>query len=41
MHGVPYKLDAVSAQEVFLALSDGTIMRTTDGSKTWDTAFRP
>ncbi len=39
--GEPYKLDAVSAQEVFLALSDGTIMHTTDGSQSWDTAFRP
>ncbi len=39
--GEPYKFDAVSAQEVFLALSDGTIMHTTDGSQSWDTAFRP
>ena len=39
--GEPYKFKAVSTDELFLALSDGTIMHTTDGARTWKAAFRP
>jgi len=39
--GEPYKWKTVDAQNHFLALSDGTIVATADGGKTWRTEFRP
>jgi photosystem II stability/assembly factor-like uncharacterized protein len=39
--GEPYKFKAIGPEELYLALSDGTIVHTTDGAKTWDTVFTP
>ena len=39
--GEPYKFKTISGDELYLALSDGTIMHTTDSAKTWKAAFRP
>lgn len=39
--GEPYKFKSVDAQRHFLALSDGTIVATEDGGKTWRTEFKP
>ena len=39
--GEPYKFKTVDAQNHFLALSDGTIVATTDGGKTWREEFSP
>ena len=39
--GEPYKFKQVGAQELFLALSDGTIVHTTDGGRGWQAVFEP
>ena len=39
--GEPYKIEAVDREHLFMALSDGTILETTDGARTWDVVFRP
>ena len=40
--GEPYKFETTDdPKHLFLALSDGTILETTDGGKTWKEAFRP
>ena len=39
--GEPYRFKAVSGEELYLALGDGTILHTRDGAKTWKEAFRP
>ena len=39
--GEPYKFKAVGADHLYLALSDGAILETTDGGKTWKDVFRP
>ncbi len=39
--GEPYKFKTLDAQRHFLALSDGTIVATQDGGKTWRTEFKP
>jgi hypothetical protein len=39
--GEPYVLNAVSGQELDLALSDGTILRTENGGRDWEEEFRP
>jgi photosystem II stability/assembly factor-like uncharacterized protein len=39
--GEPYRLKAVSRDELYLVTGDGTILRTRDGARTWDAAFRP
>ena len=39
--GEPYVLDPVSGNELNLALSDATILRTTNGGTDWEEAFRP
>jgi len=41
VNGEPYKFKAVGRDELYLALSDGTIVHTTDAAKTWKAAFRP
>ena len=39
--GEPYKFKWIDANHLYLALSDGTILETKDGAKTWKTIFRP
>ena len=39
--GEPSRFKALGAERLDLALSDGTIVSTDDGGKTWRTAFRP
>ena len=41
--GEPYKFKEVPGRprQLYLALSDGTIMQTADGAHTWKTVFRP
>ena len=39
--GEPYKFKQVGPQELFLALSDATIVQTTDGGRTWKAVFEP
>jgi len=39
--GEPYKLRAVDARHLYLALSDGSILETRDGGATWEDVFRP
>jgi len=39
--GEPYKFKAVDERHLFLALSDGTILETTDGAKNFGEVFRP
>ncbi len=39
--GEPYKIEAVDRERLFMALSDGTILKTTNGARTWDIVFRP
>ena len=41
MPGEPYKFKAIDAEHLLLALSDGTIVETKDGGRTWTEAFRP
>ena len=39
--GEPYKILALDAQHAFIALSDGSIVETKDGGKSFDDRFRP
>ena len=39
--GEPYVFNAVSGQELYLAMSDGTILHTEDGGRGWEEEFRP
>jgi len=39
--GEPYKFKVIDAQHLYLALSDGTIMETTDGARSWKAVFEP
>ena len=39
--GEPYKFASTGPEELYLALSDGTVMQTKDGGRTWTEAFRP
>src|SRR3954447_10798502 len=40
--GEPYKFETTSdPRHLYLALSDGTIVETRDGARSWTTAFRP
>ena len=42
VEGEPYKFETTDdPQHLYLALSDGTIVETTDGGKTWKDVFRP
>ncbi len=39
--GELYKVRALDAERSFVALSDGTIVETTDGGRTFEERFRP
>ena len=39
--GEPYKFKTLGARHLYLALSDGAILETSDGGKRWKDAFRP
>jgi hypothetical protein len=39
--GEPYKFKVVGPDHLYLALSDGSILETTDGGKGWKDVFRP
>ena len=39
--GEPSVIEALSATELLVALSDASIVRTTDGGRSWDEVFRP
>ena len=39
--GEPYKVRAVDGDRAYVALSDGTILETTDGGKSFEERFRP
>ena len=39
--GEPYELRATGPKALFLVLSDGSILETTDGGATWRDRFRP
>jgi hypothetical protein len=39
--GEPYKIRAVDGERAFVALSDGTILETTDGGRSFEARFRP
>ena len=39
--GEPYELHATGPKALFLVLSDGSILETTDGGATWRDRFRP
>ena len=39
--GEPYKFKAIGGSELYLALSDGTIVHTTDGGESWKVVFSP
>ena len=41
MPGEPYKFKATGPEDLLLALSDGTVVQTEDGGRTWTEAFRP
>lgn len=41
VEGEPYVLEPVTADDVYLALSDGTVLRTVDGGEGWKAVFRP
>jgi hypothetical protein len=41
IEGEPYKVRAIDADRAFVALSDGTIVETKDGGKTFATRFEP
>jgi hypothetical protein len=41
IEGEPYKVRAVDAERAFVALSDGTILETTDGGRSFEDRFRP
>jgi photosystem II stability/assembly factor-like uncharacterized protein len=39
--GEPYVIDAVSGNELYMALSDATLLRSEDGGANWEEEFRP
>jgi hypothetical protein len=39
--GEPYKFKALGAEQLLLALSDGTVLETKDGGRAWTEVFRP
>lgn len=41
IEGEPYKVRAVDAEHAFVALSDGTILETKDGGRSFEERFRP
>ena len=41
IEGEPYKLRALDAEHAFIALSDGTIVETTDGGRSFEERFKP
>ncbi|MDQ5808418.1 MAG: YCF48-related protein [Actinomycetota bacterium] len=41
LEGEPYKVRALDAEHAFVALSDGTIMETEDGGRSFEERFRP
>jgi hypothetical protein len=41
VEGEPYKFHEVGPDELLLALSDGSIVETKDGGKTWSARFKP
>ena len=41
MDGEPYAFDPVSGDELYIALSDGTILHSEDGGADWEEVFRP
>jgi hypothetical protein len=41
IEGEPYKVRAVDAEHAFVALSDGSILETSDGGRTFEDRFRP
>ena len=41
IEGEPYKVRALDAEHAFVALSDGTILETKDGGKSFEERFRP
>ncbi|HEX2084585.1 MAG TPA: YCF48-related protein [Solirubrobacteraceae bacterium] len=41
LDGEPYKVRALDAERAFVALSDGTILETTDGGRSFEERFRP
>jgi hypothetical protein len=41
LEGEPYKIHPLGPQELLVALSDGTIVKTSDGGKSWITEFKP
>jgi photosystem II stability/assembly factor-like uncharacterized protein len=41
LEGEPYKVVAKSADQAFVALSDGSIYETTDGGKSFEERYRP
>jgi hypothetical protein len=41
LEGEPYKIHALGPRELLVALSDGTIVKTSDGGRTWSTEFKP
>jgi hypothetical protein len=41
IEGEPYKIRALDAERAFVALSDGTILETTDGGRSFEDRFRP
>ena len=41
VEGEPYKIRAVGPNHLYLAISTGAILETTDGAKTWKTVFTP
>jgi photosystem II stability/assembly factor-like uncharacterized protein len=41
LEGEPYKVVAKSAEQAFVALSDGSILETTDGGRSFEDRYRP
>jgi BNR/Asp-box repeat len=39
--GEPFRVRALSAEELYLVIGDGTILHSRDGAKTWEPAFEP
>ncbi len=41
MDGEPYKFKVIDAKHLYLAVSTGAIMETTDGGASWKPVFEP